>query len=261
MCDDSVNQNINEIYVNTGNLLESEELKRNITVLPGQEIYEGLRLTLEAWKQDKTANERELTSTRLLILNDQLQNKKSIDRSNYKVNIKVFLFNNNKDELEHAIKFVRDQLSINEIDSLTLSFTPDEQQTNLELIKPLWSVLENKTKDELLEIGVSDLNTQELISLFNGSSKIKPMFNQINLDSCCTIPPEMSEFAKQNNIRLLTHNDPRDVLNKDKVCELFGCKNVEKNNWQRKWLIRYSIISRNKGIIQTKGYILFVARN
>lgn len=167
-------------------------------------------MTLEAWKQNKTVNEREFSSTRLLILNDQLQNKKSIDRSNYKVNIKVFLFNNNKDELEHSIKFVKDQLSINEIDSLTLSFTPDEQQTNLELIKPLWSVLESKAKEELLEIGVSDLNTQELISLFNnGSNKVKPMFNQINLDSCCTIPPKMSEFAKQNNIRLLTHNDPR----------------------------------------------------
>lgn len=38
MCDDSVGQNINEIFVNTGNLLESEELKRNITILPGEEV-------------------------------------------------------------------------------------------------------------------------------------------------------------------------------------------------------------------------------
>ena len=50
------------------------------------------------------------------------------------------------------------------------------------------------------------------------------------------------------------------MLNKDKVCELFGCKNIEKNNWQRKWLVRYSIVSRTKGIIQNKGYLLFVAR-
>ena len=39
MCDDSVDQNINEIFVNTGNLLESEELKRNITLLPGEEVW------------------------------------------------------------------------------------------------------------------------------------------------------------------------------------------------------------------------------
>ena len=38
MCDDSVAQNINAIFVNTGNLLESEELKRNITLLPGEEV-------------------------------------------------------------------------------------------------------------------------------------------------------------------------------------------------------------------------------
>lgn len=120
----------------------------------------------------------------------------------------MFLFNNNTDELQHAIKFVKEQLSVKEIDSLTLSFTPDdEQQTSLELIKPLWSVLESKA--ELLEIGVSDLNTTELIDLFNGATKIKPHFNQINLESCCTVPAEMAEFAKTNGIKLLTHNDPR----------------------------------------------------
>lgn len=114
--------------------------------------------------------------------------------------------------LEHAIQFAKEQLSIKQIDSLALSFTPDEQQTSLETIKPLWSVLEDKTtKDDIFEIGVSDLTTNELKDLYNGATKIKPHFNQINLDSCCTIPPEMSEFAKQNNIRLLTHNDPRGI--------------------------------------------------
>ena len=158
----------------------------------------------------KGVNERNLSKDALLVLNDQLlQNRKTIDRTNYKVNIKVFLFNNNREELEHAIKFVKEQLSIDVIDSLTLSFTPDEQQTSLELIKPLWSVLEGRTTGELLEIGVSDLNTSELIDLFNGASKIKPHFNQINLESCCTVPTEMAEFAKANEIKLLTHNDPR----------------------------------------------------
>lgn len=38
MCDDLVSQGINEIYVNTGNLLESEEIKRRITILPGEEV-------------------------------------------------------------------------------------------------------------------------------------------------------------------------------------------------------------------------------
>ena len=128
------------------------------------------------------------------------------------MNIKVFLFNNDKNELEHAIQFVKEELAIKSIDQLALSFTPDEQQTNLQLIKPLWSVLENKSENELIEFGVSDLSTSELTDLFNGATSIKPFFNQINLDSCCTIPPEMSDFAKLNNIRLLTHNDPRGKL-------------------------------------------------
>ena len=38
MCDDLVGEEINEIFVNTGNLLESEDIKRNITILPGEEV-------------------------------------------------------------------------------------------------------------------------------------------------------------------------------------------------------------------------------
>lgn len=38
---------------------------------------------------------------------------------------------------------------------------------------------------------------------------MKPNTNQVNLDSCCVMPPEMTAFARDNDIQLLTHNDPK----------------------------------------------------
>jgi len=38
--------------------------------------------------------------------------------------------------------------------------------------------------------------------------QVKPCINQVNLTTCCVIPQEMKDFAAENDIQLLTHNDP-----------------------------------------------------
>ena len=39
--------------------------------------------------------------------------------------------------------------------------------------------------------------------------QVKPCINQVNLESCCVMPKDLTEYAKENDIQLLTHNDPR----------------------------------------------------
>ena len=39
--------------------------------------------------------------------------------------------------------------------------------------------------------------------------QIKPLVNQVNLESCCVMPKDLVEYAKENDIQLLTHNDPK----------------------------------------------------
>lgn len=41
--------------------------------------------------------------------------------------------------------------------------------------------------------------------------QIKPSSNQVNLASCCVMPPDLTAFAKEFDIQLLTHNDPKGV--------------------------------------------------
>lgn len=39
--------------------------------------------------------------------------------------------------------------------------------------------------------------------------QVKPSSNQVNLASCCVMPPDLTAFAKEFDIQLLTHSDPK----------------------------------------------------
>jgi hypothetical protein len=48
--------------------------------------------------------------------------------------------------------------------------------------------------------------------------QVKPCIVQINLATCCVVPPDLQEYAKLNDILLLTHNDPRGKSWQSWVC-------------------------------------------
>lgn len=47
------------------------------------------------------------------------------------------------------------------------------------------------------------------LPLLHDHVQVKPSSNQVNLASCCVMPPDLTAFAKEFNIQLLTHNDPK----------------------------------------------------
>lgn len=51
------------------------------------------------------------------------------------------------------------------------------------------------------------MNTENLLKC-NIQLQVKPNIIQINLATCCVVPPALQEFTKQNDIQLLTHSDP-----------------------------------------------------
>lgn len=51
--------------------------------------------------------------------------------------------------------------------------------------------------------------SQTLSSSSCVSYQVKPSSNQVNLASCCVMPPDLTAFAKEFDIQLLTHNDPK----------------------------------------------------
>ena len=128
------------------------------------------------------------------------------------------------------------------------------------------------------ELGVADLDTIQLKSLFDWTQSassgdepiqaavdpndpIKPSFNQLNLDVCCSIPSDMKDFATSRGIRLLTHNDPRDFVPSDRLLNLLKAVNFPNaEDWNHLWALRYSIVSTGNGVIQSKGYLMAVIR-
>ncbi len=66
----------------------------------------------------------------------------------------------------------------------------------------------------------------------------KTHFNfQLNLASCCVVPPDMQQFAEENGIRLVTHNDPEVILGEKRL------GTVKENKFRRlDWVVRYQVV-------------------
>ena len=110
---------------------------------------------------------------------------------------------------------VLNELGIFSIDTIILSF-PDRlyETPNLtrEIIMPIWSVIETKLENKTLtSAGVSDFNKNylEQFCSYIENKAYLPSLNQVNLNTCCKMPEELLEFAKNNNIQLTTHSDSR----------------------------------------------------
>ena len=75
----------------------------------------------------------------------------------------------------------------------------------------LWSSLTEKLQNEVNTFGLCDLETDVFFQLFEDST-IKPKSFQVNLKSCCVVPPKLQEFSKEKGVKLHTHADPPSVL-------------------------------------------------
>lgn len=75
-------------------------------------------------------------------------------------------------------------------------------------LKTLWQGLEKFVKDRrILQIGLSDIEEATFRALHEWAS-VKPHIIQINLATCCVVPPTLQAFCKENDVQLLTHSDP-----------------------------------------------------
>ena len=121
---------------------------------------------------------------------------------------------------------------------------------NMDDGKALWSAMECVFNEEKAHsLGVSDVETQAFVELHN-AARIKPEAIQINFESCCVVPPELVTFTRENNIQLLTHNDPQNILPTETL------KTIVPSLEGVLWTVRYQTLLRCRGIIKNKGYVI-----
>ncbi|XP_072016674.1 glutamate--cysteine ligase regulatory subunit-like [Amphiura filiformis] len=188
----------------------------------------------------------------------------SEQRDALKVTIKIMVSNIEIDVFTESISRVTQEMAIERIDTILLAMPekPNEELLSMDHFKPIWKGLEHLVLEGKVDkLGVCDLDKNMLEQLCEWAT-VKPVINQINLAVCCVIPPELSEFAKANSIQLLTHSDAREVLPADVfrgvIQNFFTAKDAM--GWYPSWVLRYTVLIKNRGIVTTKGYIVRAQR-
>lgn len=252
---------VGSVVVHTGNIVHWNRLKRKANETPTTEITESVgstfRSIIDATDKNQLQYQTELTCN-----NDKfIETLPEEERGDLKLTVKIFLCSLLPAELlkEATYKALK-ELNVSFIETVLLALPEfeDEDDLTLDVIKPYWTCLEELVDSEaVLSLGIADLNKSLLEQLYNWA-RVKPHINQVNLESCCVMPKDLVEYAKDNDIQLLTHNDPRDILPTKSFQELISTNTTEKDGegWDPLWVLRYSVLVKCRGIIKTKGYIM-----
>ena len=122
------------------------------------------------------------------------------------------------------------------------------RQNAIEKLLKFWNELSESLSEEIITMGVCDLETDVFFQLFEDSI-IKPKSFQVNLKSCCVVPPKLQEFSKEKGVKLHTHADPPSVLGQE---FMEGIKTGEKPHW----IIRCQLFVKSRGVLQDKRYLI-----
>ncbi|XP_067617910.1 glutamate--cysteine ligase regulatory subunit [Eurosta solidaginis] len=270
------NEKFHHVIISTGNVLN---LNNQLGGKTTDEILEVLRLTLQC---AETAAQVELNDTdgRVLRATEELKQKiTENERSDLGIGVKIFLNKSANIFIEQAISTLLQILEVEHVDNVVLAYhpkthessstttqnhnadwgehNPDKEKNtknakNVDQLKKLWSALEQLAlKKQITQLGIADLDIEQLQQL-NSAANVHPTIAQINLESCCVVPPALQDYCTKNDIQLLTHNDPEVLLPNEQFI-LPG--------YQVDWALRYQVHVRCRGVIAARGYIVGASRN
>nr|AAI67312.1 glutamate-cysteine ligase, modifier subunit [Xenopus tropicalis]CAJ81398.1 glutamate-cysteine ligase, modifier subunit [Xenopus tropicalis] len=254
-----------KLVIQTGNLLNWGCLKKKCPSTPSEELQDCIRTTLNEWSQ-KFSPElvKEIPQTLECTVPQAMETINLDEREEMKVSVKLFIVSPSHSSVTQAIDMACSTLGVAQIDSMIIAPPPleDGRSFSLEDLQPYWEELESLVRNgKVVSIGTSDLDKALLEQLYLWS-QVKPASNQVNLASCCIMPPDLTEFAKQFDIQLLTHNDPKELLSEEAFQEALkeSAQECHSSAWSPIWILRYSVIVKTRGIIKLKGYILQAQR-
>jgi len=189
------------------------------------------------------------------------QTSNDYDRDDLKITLKVFLDEFNIKNITDSVDSVLKQLHTQNVEQLIVAF-PARQDDNspswMNSVFEIWRDIETQlvTTGKVLCMGVSDFSLEDISSLYKHAT-IKPSVLHFNIEGCCVVPPELQKFATENDIQLLTHNDPYpfplgslfhqfcNVSNPSAICA-----------FKPIWAARYTVWVRRRSLMAGKGYIL-----
>ncbi|TPX17605.1 uncharacterized protein E0L32_012085 [Thyridium curvatum] len=215
------------------------------------------------------------------------------EATQYDITVKLFFLPNTPvaeraQYAKTALDLVLKELRVPSVDLLIVSFPGmsfdgdceweadkmNSAQGNDQEEAATWQILEDLHKQGLVKrLGIAEFGSEKL-SRFLKTVSIRPEVDQINIKDCCNVPPPLTKLAKEQGIELLVHSDCTDVLPKGTLRELLGqgfqgagvladtlvdqeddaAHDGLKGDLLPEWVIKYTAVVRDRGVIENKGY-------
>lgn len=191
-----------------------------------------------------------------------------------------------------AIDLVLKELKVSSIDLLIASFPgmsfdgdcewkadkKNAMQGNDDEEVATWKFMEELHKKGVVkDLGIAEFGSEKLERLIKRTT-VPPSVDQVNLRDCCSVPPPLIQLAKEKNIELLVHTDCTDILPSGTLRDLLGQgpngagivaqPGVSQNGTASsqspppplrgdlvpQWVVKYTAVVRDRGVIENKGY-------
>ncbi|CAH1363886.1 hypothetical protein MTP99_000235 [Tenebrio molitor] len=239
--------------INTGNILSLNDITRKSGQNPSEELTEAINITIKEYKNGSVNGTQ---NSKLVIHRPSDDLRVKIEEqalADLKIGLKIFLNNDSKGLIQEAIEEGFATLKVPCVHNVVLQYKKDkliEAGDDISSLKNIWSVLEEYVKNEKIsQIGLADVEEATFRNVFEWAT-IKPSIIQINLATCCVVPPTLQSFCKDNDVQLLTHSDPSEILPKSVIMDSLGVP------LSIKWVSRFLVHIKCRGVLCTKGYLV-----
>ncbi|CAG9534880.1 unnamed protein product [Cercopithifilaria johnstoni] len=247
------------VRLNTGNIQRHPELFRQMFKNSAEELVAALEHQLDGPNGPEL--EMRPDGTIMLARNSENCRLSTIEKADMKITLKVFMSSLDIKQVEESIDTALHETNTKSISQLIITFPPDDKLQWLSQILPFWRQLETLVRiHKVNTLGVADLDYEQLKALYESTNDYRPMIDHYNTEHCCTVPPELREYAKQKDIQLLTHNDPSLCSINERLGAITR-KLFENEHFDLIFIARLTVWLRSRSIIVGKGYILKFLRN
>lgn len=243
-----------KVIFSTGNIMSINDIIKKPSQNSTQELIDAIKYTLKEYTKNGNSHS---DHAKFISRPDDIQAKiQENDLDDLKIGLKVFLTSGNEENLKEALETaLKQQLKINTVSDVIVSFKKellDDKKDDLDEIKKVWRYLETYVENKVVgELGIADVEESTFRELYDWA-KIKPSIIQINLATCCVVPPTLQAFCKEQDIKLFTHSDSSDILPDQSIEEVFG------RPLDLEWAVRFTIHIKCRGVLITKGYFLCI---
>lgn len=256
-----------------GNLVSDSDFRKKLAGRDaGVELQMVVKDLLPSWEPERSlANERVLVEKADIITTNQPQP----ERDQLKITLKIFLHDSDVNALFAAVKAALSKLATNRVDILFVATPveaiphicigsgavgPEQAEAQSQLVN-LWRGVEQLIEEgKVGGAGLCDLHPPVFIQVYDEAT-IKPISIQVNLKSCCVVPEELSSFAKNNKVTLLTHSDPGELLPGDSLRDMLYPKlSREAGHYSAAWVARYQVHLKDRGVLLQKRYLIELSK-